>query len=142
MFVGLTLLAYHMLYAVLGWIPNDWGVHDEDGKWSQGIGYSRGTIAIFIAGATMSIAEAGEEAAACRPIEVKALRALSLALRRSPYQSETAADYRQSILRQAESALSSEQPGEGDGLRAHRNTLKGAFAPDSEPDSADERIGK
>ncbi len=90
----------------------------------------------------MSIAEAREEAAACRPIEVKALRALSLALNRLPYKSETAEDYRQSILRQAESALSSEQPGEGDGLRAHRNTLKKAFASDDEPDSADGRLGK
>lgn len=120
-FMGMTMLAYHLLYALLQWIPYDWGGHNEDGEWEPGIGSARGTIALIIGGCVMAAGLNNEESAALRPLERMTLMTLSEKLQNPAPGRMTSEEYRQSILTTVELALDKEDYRDGVGQHEARN---------------------
>lgn len=127
-FLGLVIMGFHMSDALVQWAAKIWPNRSMSEEWSEGMRTIRSTLGFGLAVSILSIAEARHEDAALRPIERRALFHLIDRLKDQPWSSQTAEDYRQSVISSAENALSHPMNGEGLGVRSYRLALIDKFS--------------
>ncbi|WP_374274424.1 hypothetical protein [Brevundimonas sp.] len=123
--IGLSIIGYHGLGAVLSWIPDGWGFHDEDGEWTNLEPFLRGIGGLIFACGIAAISEARAEAASHDALNRRVLLALSRALEK-PRRDVGEEAYRARLIWEARAALGRTKTV---GLESiHRETLLMWFA--------------